>query len=403
MQKKNTFNLDTEKLYNQYKPKTIEDVQEILKSQTKDLIEKILQEEMKNYLGYDRYEHEKAIKDNYRNGSYDKKVRSQFGDINLKIPRDRNAEFEPQVVPKFQYDISFIEGAVIKLYSSGMSTRDISSTLHEIYGIDVETSFVSRITDKIMPQIIEWRNRPLEKEYAMVFIDGIRFKVKEENRLVEKSVYIVMGYTLEGKKDVLGFWIGESESAKYWMQVLNDLKLRGVQEIFIISSDNLTGISNAIKAVFPKTQIQKCVVHQIRNSVKFVNYKDLKEFAKDMKNIYQANNIDEATRFLQIFEDKWKDKYMYAIKSWRDNFEELVTFFNFPKEIRKLIYTTNIIENLNRNIRKITKTKTSFPTEESLMKSVYFAINNQLAKWDKITPNWGQILSQLLIIFKENN
>ncbi|WP_322902137.1 IS256 family transposase [Mycoplasmopsis felis] len=403
MQKKSTFNLDTEKLYNQYKPKTIEDVQEILKSQTKDLIEKILQEEMKNYLGYDRYEHEKVIKDNYRNGSYDKKVRSQFGDINLKIPRDRNAEFEPQVVPKFQYDISFIEGAVIKLYSSGMSTRDISSTLHEIYGIDVEPSFVSRITDKIMPQIIEWRNRPLEKEYAMVFIDGIRFKVKEENRLVEKSVYIVMGYTLEGQKDVLGFWIGESESAKYWMQVLNDLKLRGVQEIFIISSDNLTGISNAIKAVFPKTQIQKCVVHQIRNSVKFVNYKDLKEFTKDMKNIYQANNIDEATRFLQIFEDKWKDKYMYAIKSWRDNFEELVTFFNFPKEIRKLIYTTNIIENLNRNIRKITKTKTSFPTEESLMKSVYFAINNQLAKWDKITPNWGQILSQLLIIFKENN
>ncbi|WXA50349.1 IS256 family transposase [Mycoplasmopsis felis] len=284
-----------------------------------------------------------------------------------------------------------------------MSTRDISSTLHEIYGIDVEPSFVSRITDKIMPQIIEWRNRPLEKEYAMVFIDGIRFKVKEENRLVEQSVYIVMGYTLEGQKDVLGFWIGESESAKYWMQVLNDLKLRGVQEIFIISSDNLTGISNAIKAVFPKTQIQKCVVHQIRNSVKFVNYKDLKEFAKDMKNIYQVNNIDEATRFLQIFEDKWKDKYMYAIKSWRDNFEELVTFFNFPKEIRKLIYTTNIIENLNRNIRKITKTKTSFPTEESLMKSVYFAINNQLAKWDKITPNWGQILSQLLIIFKENN
>ncbi|UWW01400.1 IS256 family transposase [Mycoplasmopsis felis] len=296
-----------------------------------------------------------------------------------------------------------MEGAVIKLYSSGMSTRDISSTLYEIYGIDVEPSFVSRITDKITPQIIEWRNRPLEKEYAMVFIDRIRFKVKEENRLVEQSVYIVMGYTLEGQKDVLGFWIGESESAKYWMQVLNDLKLRGVQEIFIISSDNLTGISNAIKAVFPKTQIQKCVVHQIRNSVKFVNYKDLKEFAKDMKNIYQVNNIDEATRFLQIFEDKWKDKYMYAIKSWRDNFEELVTFFNFPKEIRKLIYTTNIIENLNRNIRKITKTKTSFPTEESLMKSVYFAINNQLAKWDKITPNWGQILSQLLIIFKENN
>ncbi|MGZ9453851.1 IS256 family transposase [Mycoplasma sp. AC157] len=210
-----------------------------------------------------------------------------------------------------------------------------------------------------------------------------------------------MGYSLDEYKDVLGFWIGESESAKYWMQVLNDIKLRGVEEIYLISSDNLTGISNAIKAVFPKTQIQKCIVHQIRNSVKFVNYKDIKEFTSDMKNIYQSNNIDEASRFLQIFEDKWDSKYHYTIKSWRNNFDELSTFFNFPKEIRKLIYTTNVIENLNRNIRKISKNKTSFPTEDSLMKIVYFAIQNQLEKSKTITPNWGQILNQLKIVFDE--
>ncbi|WP_436358464.1 IS256 family transposase [Mycoplasma sp. 480] len=214
-------------------------------------------------------------------------------------------------------------------------------------------------------------------------------------------MYIVMGYSLDEYKDVLGFWIGESESAKYWMQVLNDIKLWGVEEIYLISSDNLTGISNAIKAVFSKTQIQKCIVHQIKNSVKFVNYKDIKEFTSDMKNIYQSNNIDEASRFLQIFEDKWNSKYHYTIKSWRNNFDELSTFFNFPKEIRKLIYTTNVIENLNRNIRKISKNKTSLPTEDSLMKIVYFAIQNQLEKSKTITPNWGQILNQLKIVFDE--
>ncbi|WP_436359145.1 IS256 family transposase [Mycoplasma sp. 480] len=392
--------LETAKeLYEKYKPKTIEDVYEIVKNNTKDLLESILQEEMKKHLGYDKYEHEKIIKDNYRNGSYTKNVRSQFGDMEIEIPRDRKSNFEPQIVPKFQYDISHIEGQIINLYAKGISTRDISKTLNELYGIEVEPSFISRVTDKIMPQIIEWQNRPLDKTYGMVFIDGIRFKVKEDNRLVEKSVYIVMGYSLDGYKDVLGFWIGESESAKYWMQVLNDIKLRGVEEIYLISSDNLTGISNAIKAVFPKTQIQKCIVHQIRNSVKFVNYKDIKEFTSDMKNIYQSNNIDEASRFLQIFEDKWDSKYHYAIKSWRNNFDELSTFFNFPKEIRKLIYTTNVIENLNRNIRKISKNKTSFPTEDSLMKIVYFAIQNQLEKWKTITSNWGQILNQLKIVF----
>ncbi|WP_436358437.1 IS256 family transposase [Mycoplasma sp. 480] len=392
--------LETAKeLYEKYKPKTIEDVYEIVKNNTKNLLESILQEEMKKHLGYDKYEHEKIIKDNYRNGSYTKNVKLQFGDMEIEIPRDRKSNFEPQIVPKFQYDISHIEGQIINLYAKGISTRDISKTLNELYGIEVEPSFISRVTDKIMPQIIEWQNRPLDKTYGMVFIDGIRFKVKEDNRLVEKSVYIVMGYSLDGYKDVLGFWIGESESAKYWMQVLNDIKLRGVEEIYLISSDNLTGISNAIKAVFPKTQIQKCIVHQIRNSVKFVNYKDIKEFTSDMKNIYQSNNIDEASRFLQIFEDKWDSKYHYAIKSWRNNFDELSTFFNFPKEIRKLIYTTNVIENLNRNIRKISKNKTSFPTEDSLMKIVYFAIQNQLEKWKTITSNWGQILNQLKIVF----
>ncbi|WP_436358543.1 IS256 family transposase [Mycoplasma sp. 480] len=393
--------LETAKeLYEKYKPKTIEDVYEIVKNNTKDLLESILQEEMKKHLGYDKYEHEKIIKDNYRNGSYTKNVRSQFGDMEIEIPRDRKSNFEPQIVPKFQYDISHIEGQIINLYAKGISTRDISKTLNELYGIEVEPSFISRVTDKIMPQIIEWQNRPLDKTYGMVFIDGIRFKVKEDNRLVEKSVYIVMGYSLDGYKDVLGFWIGESESAKYWMQVLNDIKLRGVEEIYLISSDNLTGISNAIKAVFPKTQIQKCIVHQIRNSVKICRtIKTLKNLLQIWKIFINLIILMKLLDFFKYLKTNEIVKYHYAIKSWRNNFDELSTFFNFPKEIRKLIYTTNVIENLNRNIRKISKNKTSFPTEDLLMKIVYFAIQNQLEKWKTITSNWGQILNQLKIVF----
>lgn len=383
------------------RPKNLEEFREFWKKHTKDLLEFFLEEEMNEFLGYDKNEHEKYLRENHRNGHYKKNVRSNSGEINLDIPRDRNGEFEPQIVPKFKYDISDFENQVIVLYSKGLSTRDIASTMQQMYGVELDASFISRITEKLIPKIVEWQNRKLDSIYPMIFIDGIRFKVKEENQIVNKSVYIVMGYSLDGIKEVLGFWIGESESAKYWMSVLNDIKMRGVDEIYIVSCDNLKGVSNAIQSVYPKAQIQKCIVHQIRNSTKFVNYKDLKEFSKDMKNIYESVSLDQALHFLDIFEQKWKNKYFYAVKSWRENLEELTTFFNYPTEIRKLIYTTNVIENLNRNIRKITKTKGAFPTIDSLSKVVYLAITEQTKKWEKMTRNWGQILNQILILFEK--
>lgn len=383
--------------------KTIADINNVVKDLTKDLIQTALETELTNHLGYDKYEHEKLIKDNYRNGNFKKTLKSSSGEMIVDIPRDRNGTFEPQIVPKYKTDISDIESKIIVMYAKGLSTKDIEETMNEIYGISLDSSTISKITDKILPKITEWQNRPLEKVYPIVFIDGIRFKVKENNRIVEKSVYIVMGYDLDGFKDVLGFWIAESESSKQWLSVFNDLKTRGLERIYVICCDNLTGISSAINSAFPKTIIQKCIVHQIRNSLKFVNYKDLKEFTQDMKKIYQANSLEESEFALDEFENKWASKYKYAINSWRENFQELVSFFAFPKEVRKIIYTTNVIENLNRNIRKISKTKGSFPTENSIAKIVYFAIQNQLKKWNKMTPNWGSILSQFLILFEEEN
>ncbi len=255
-----------------------------------------------------------------------------------------------------------------------MSTRDINKIIGEMYAINVDATLVSRITDKLLPEIESWQNRPLEKTYALLFIDGIRFKVKEEGRMVEKSVYIVIGVNMDGLKDVLGFWIGGSESAKYWLSVFNDMKSRGMEDVLICSSDNLKGISEVLLAAFPNVRIQKCIVHQIRNSMKHIRYDDAKEFANDLKSIYRAANLNLAEQALDNLDKKWGHKYAYAIKSWRSNFSELVTFFEFPTEIRRLIYTTNIIENLNRNIRKITKTKGMFPNEASFSKILFLSV-----------------------------
>lgn len=380
---------------------TYAEFREVLKEMSREFLNDSLEVELTQSLGYDKYEHEKEIKNNYRNGYSSKKVKTHEGEMKIKIPRDRNGQFEPQIIQKYQKDISELDHKIITMYAKGMSTRDIEDTIKDIYGIDVDSTLISKITDKILPKITEWVNRPLDKVYTMIFIDGIRFKVKENNQIKEKSVYIVMGYTMEGIKDVLGFWLSESESSKYWLTVLNELKSRGLEDILIISCDNLKGISEAIKTAYPKTEIQKCVVHQIRNSVAFVRYDDLKEFTEDMKKIYTANSIGAAEKALDNFEQNWSKKYGYAVKQWKNNFDELLTFFNFPKEIRKLIYTTNVIENLNRNIRKISKNKNSFPTDNSLTKVVYLAINEQLKKWTTRVPNWGLVLNQLMILFED--
>ena len=387
-------------LLNELNISSITEMNEVVNELKKSLIEKALDSELTEHLGYEKWDQDSREKsNNYRNGYSSKTVKSNTGKIGISIPRDELGTFEPKIIKKYQNDISEIDEKIIFMFSKGMSTRDISECIQEIYGMEVSKDFISRVTDKILPDIQAWLSRPLKQIYPIVYVDGIRFQVKEENSFVEKSVYIVIGIDCNGIKDILGFWISESESAKHWMNVFNDLKSRGVLEILICCSDNLTGISEAIRAVFPKIDIQKCIVHQIRNSTKFVRYDHLKEFCHDMKKIYSAPNLDVALLALDEFENKWNSKYNYAIKSWRSNINELTTFFKYPVEIRKLIYTTNTIENLNRNIRKATKTKGNFTNTKSLEKIVYLVIQNQLDKCSPRVQNWGIIYQQLKIIF----
>ena len=375
-------------------------INDVVKSIAKP-IETALKAELDGHLGYEK--NKVSSNANYRNGYSKKNVKSSIGGKTLlKIPRDRDGTFEPKLIKKNQTSINQIEKKVIFMYSKGLSNRDISNTLQEIYGFSLDASYISKITDKIIFDIQEYQTRRLDKTYSMVFIDGIRFKTREEGYSKEVSVYIVMGINMNGMKEVLGYYIGESETSKYWLTIFNDLKSRGVERILIIATDNLPGISKSIKAIFPKTDIQKCIVHQIRNSAKHVSYKDLKEFCNDMKKIYKAPNLEQSLQSLKNFEKKWNSKYAYAVKSWKDNIEELTTFFNYPVEIRTLVYTTNPIENLNRNIRKYTKNKGSFPSKKSLNKSIFLSIQQVTKNWSRPIRNWGIILNQLSIIFKLN-
>ncbi|MGL4948144.1 MAG: IS256 family transposase, partial [Mycoplasma sp.] len=331
--------------------KDLKDLEKSYKQMTNAIFNRALEGEMDEHMGYDKWDQQSRNKtNNYRNGYSKKTVTSSLGDMEINVPRDKKSEFEPKIIKKHQTDISALEDKVFSMYSLNMSTRDITQCIKEIYGIEISASFISKVTNRVIPEIRAWQQRKLEKSYPILFIDGIRFKVREETWYTEKSVYIVIGVNLDGKKDVLGFWISESESSKYWLSIFNDIKTRGVEEINLVCSDNLKGISEAIKAAFPRALIQKCVVHQIRNSCKFVNYNDLTQFTKDMKKIYSSKNVVEAEKQLDNFEKNWGTKYPYAIKSWRKNFQELTTFFEFPPELKKMIYTTNIIENLNQKI-----------------------------------------------------
>ena len=287
------------------------------------------------------------------------------------------------------------------MYAKGMSTRDIANQVNEMYGMDVSPTLISNITDKIMPSIKEWPCRPLESIYPIVFMDAIHFKVKKDNSIVNKAAYAAIGVNIEGKKDVLGIWIGAAESSKYWLLVLNELKNRGVKDILIACIDGLNGFKEAIKAVYPNTEVQRCIIHQIRNSSRYLSYKDIKEFNADLKLVYTAVNEDAALQALSSLEEKWGDKYLLAIKSWRNNWEELSTFFKYPPEIRRIIYTTNAMEGYNRQLRKVTKTKTAFPTDEALLKILYLATIDITKKWVQSVRGWSQILAQLSICFDE--
>ena len=379
--------------------KDIAGVQALVKELTAGLIQEAMDAELEEELGYSKYDYKNKQTRNSRNGSYHKTVSSSQGDIELSIPRDRTGEYEPQIVKKHQMDISAIEDKIIFLYSQGTSTRDIEKTMQEMYGIEVDATRVSKITDKLLPLIREWQNRPLESVYAMVMLDAIHYKVREEGVVVKKAVYIAIGTDLDGKKDVLGLWVGATESSKYWLGVLNGLKNRGVQDILIVSVDGLTGFTEAISVAYPKTEVQRCIVHQIRSSTRYVSYKDVKAFTAALKPIYKAPTEESALEALDALERAWGAKYPAAIKSWRDHWDELSTMYKYPEQIRRIIYTTNAIENFNRQLRKVTKTKSAFVSDDALLKQLYLVTMQITDKWTMPIKDWGSILMHLMIYF----
>ncbi|CAM5786316.1 IS256 family transposase [Brevibacillus borstelensis] len=381
--------------------KSVDDVQSALKDLFADTIQEMLEAEIESSLGYAKHDMKNKRTTNSRNGYSKKTVRSEYGDVDIQVPRDREGDFEPNIVKKHQSNVTGIEDQILALYAKGVSTRDIQDHLQQLYGIEVSPTLISNVTNKIVPMIKEWQNRPLQAVYAVVFLDAIHFKVKQDGAIVNKAAYMVIGIDLDGHKDVLGIWIGENESAKFWLHVLNELKNRGVQDILITSVDNLRGFTEAISACYPKTEIQKCVIHQIRNSIKYVSYKDLKKITSELKPIYKAPTEQAALEELDQFEQTWGSRYPLMVRSWRNNWDEIATFFKYPPEIRKLIYTTNVIESYHRQLRKVTKGKAMFPTDDALLKMLYLVTMDVLRKWTGRVQNWGQILLQLSVFFQD--
>jgi transposase-like protein len=394
MKKEDLFNDDFLKQF-----KTGEELNNFLKQIQKRGIEKMLEGEFDGHLGYSKSQ--KSDNTNFRNGHSEKKVRTSFGESNIQVPRDRDASFNPMIVPKRGNMVDGIENVIVSLYAKGMSNSDIEEQIREVYGFDISTSAISRITDAITNDIVAWQSRPLEPVYLIVWMDGIVFKVRENSKVINKTVYIAVGLKRDGKKEVLGLWLGKNESAAFWMSVLTDIRARGVEDILITATDNLNGFTDTIRNVFPQSKTQICVIHQIRNASRYVVWKDKKAFSRDMKQIYTAPTKEAALAALEDFASQWEGKYSYAIKSWRENWEDLTVFFEFPLEIRKIIYTTNLVENLNGKIRKYTKNKLSFPSDQAVMKSVYLAMREATKKWSMPIQNWGIVLNQFLIIFEK--
>lgn len=383
-----------------YQPEDAGDVQAMLKDLLGDALQGMLEAELEDDLGYSRYDYANKETDNRRNGFSKKTITSSMGDLTIAIPRDRDGEFEPQVVKKHQTDISTIEDQVLSMYAKGMTTRDITKHLQTVYGVDASPTMISKMTDKILPIAKEWQNRPLSNKYAIVFMDAIHYNVRQDNAVIKKAVYIAIGTRLDGTKEVMGMWIGGNESAKYWLGVLNEIKNRGTEDILIVSIDGLTGFGDAIHAVFPNAEIQRCIIHQIRYSTRFVSYKDIKPFMADLKLVYQAVTEEIALQQLDALDNKWGKKYPSSIRSWQNNWAELATYFKYPPELRKIIYTTNAIENFNRQLRKVTKSKSIFPTDDALFKMLYLAMMDITQKWNGRPREWSRILEQLLIYFE---
>ena len=379
--------------------KTAEDVQEALKAVFAETLQAMLESELDSHLGYEKYAIGHKQTPNSPGGRSKKTLSTQYGDVELAIPRDRQGTFEPTVVPKYQTTMPAIEDQIVALYARGMTTRDIQAPRQDLYGMDVSPTLISNGTDKLLPLIQEWQQRPLAAVYPVVFLDAVHFKVRQEGRVVTKAAYMVVG--IEGYKEVLGMWIGEHESAKFWLTVLTELQGRGVQDILVVAVDNLTGFSEAIAHVFPRSDVQKCIVHQIRNSLKYVARKDYAAVTTDLKPIYEAETEDGAKRAMDAFAETWGKKYPMVVRSWREHWTEPMTFFQYPPALRKILYTTNLIEGFHRQLRKVTKSKAQFPTDDALVKMLYLATREATRKWTARIQNWGEILGQLEIYFED--
>ena len=382
--------------------KSFDDLKDVFKLMVGEMLENGLEGELDDELGYTKYDYRNKDGDNSRNGYSKKTLKTSFGETEIKVPRDRDGEFEPQLVKKNQTTLTGdIEEKILSMYAKGMTTSDIETHIQDIYGLECSDSTISRITDKILPVVREWQSRPLEEVYAVVFMDAIHFHVRSEGQIVKKAVYIAIGINMDGLKEVLGMWVGENESSKFWLSVMNGLKNRGLQDILIACVDGLTGFPTAIEAVYPKTEIQQCIIHQIRNTTRFVSYKDIKALMADLKKVYAAIDEQTALSELETFDEKWGNKYPKIAISWRDNWANLSTYFKYSQEVRTLIYTTNAIEGFNRQLRKVTKNKGVFPTDDSLLKMLYLAMMDITEKWTGKRREWGQIYSQLEIFFAD--
>lgn len=364
-------------------------------------VEASLNAEMDDHLGYPKHSPEGYGTGNSRNGYGTKKLKSGHGVIEIETPRDRNGSFEPQFVAKNQTRLSHFDDKILALYARGMSTRDIVETFRELYGADISPALVSKVTEAVLDKVIEWQSRPLDALYPILYLDCIVVKIRQDKRVINKAIYLVLGVTQEGKKDLLGLWLSENEGAKFWLSVLTELKNRGVKDVFIACVDGLTGFPEAIAAVFPKTQVQLCIVHMMRNSLRFVSWKDRKQVAADLKNIYRSVTVAEAEQELEVFAQRWDRQYPSISRSWRNHWVNLIAFFDYPDEIRKIIYTTNAIESINSVIRKATDQRKLFPHDEAAMKVIYLAIENASKKWSMPLRDWKPAMNQFMIMFPD--
>ena len=385
-------------LLQEYDIQSADDIQEALKDLLSGTIQDMLETEMDNHLGYNRYE--RSGEPNYRNGTKSKTVRSKYGEFEVDVPQDRQSSFEPQVLPKRQKDISSIDDKIIAMYAKGMTTRQISETIEDIYGFETSEGFISDVTDKILPQIEDWQNRPLDEIYPILFIDAIHYSVRDNGIIRKLAAYVILGINTDGKKEVLTIQVGDNESSKYWLSVLNELKNRGVKDILILCADGLTGIKEAIAAAFPKTEYQRCIVHQVRNTLKYVPDKDRKAFATDLKTIYQASDEKKALDALDRVTEKWTPKYPNSMKRWKDNWDAISPIFKFSADVRKVIYTTNAIESLNSTYRRLNQQRSVFPSDTALLKALYLATFEATKKWTTTIRNWGQVYGELSIMYE---